>query len=47
MYGADKKSSLFYLDQLSVDELTEIKLSPKTANVKAEHDENGNGMSKD
>ena len=47
MYGADKKSNLFYLNELPLEYSEEIKLSPQTANVKAEHNENWVGESKE
>jgi len=36
MYGHDEEKMLKYLDEIPIDELKEIKLSPLTASVKAD-----------
>ena len=47
MYGPDAQSRLFYLNELPLDYSKEIKLSPETATVKAEHNENWVGEAKE
>ena len=47
MYGSDKQTRLIALNDLQLDEMKEIELSPQTATVKAEHDESWVGETKD
>ena len=47
MYGPDAQSRLFYLNELPLDDFKEIKLSPETATVKAEHNASWVGEAKE